>query len=197
MELEEMKTLWEAMSQKVEKQQTMTDKLILEMTKARYKNRFTKITTIETIASVICFATAFIVLLNFQKFDTWYLVACGIFAIIFLVSIPIAVLQQWSKIRNLNIGAGNFKDVLNQYVHYKASMLRMQRISIYLNFPFLFIVFLLSNKILNNRDFVQEGIGWVWLIPAFLFLYFFSRWGYGQYVKITNSAEDILKELED
>jgi hypothetical protein len=197
MELEEMKTLWEAMSQKIEKQQTMTEKLILEMTKTRYKNRFAKITTFETMASVICFAMAFIVMLNFQKLDTWYLVVCGVFAIIFLVSIPIAVLQLWSKIRNLNIGVGNFKDVLNQYVHYKASMLRMQRISIYLNFPFLLIVFLLSNKIINNRDFIQEGISWFWLIPAFLFLYFFSRWGYRHYVKITNSAEDILKELEE
>jgi hypothetical protein len=197
MELEEMKTLWEAMSQKVEKQQTMTDKLILEMTKARYKNRFTKITMFETMGTIICFAMAFIVILNFQKLDTWYLATSGIFAIAFLVAMPILVLQLWSKMRNLNLGGGNFKDVLNQYANYKASMLRMQRVSIYLNFPFLLIVFLLSNKIMNNRDFIQEGIGWFWMIPALIFLYFFSRWGYGQYVKITNSAEEILKELEE
>lgn len=197
MELDEMKTLWEAMSQKVEKQQTITDKLILEMTRARYKNRFAKITAYETLATVICFAAAFIVSVNFQKLDTWYLVASGIFAITFLVSIPILVLQSWSKIRNLNIGMGNFKDVLKQYANYKTAILRMQRIAIYLNFPFLLVVFLLSNKIINNRDFIQEGISWFWLIPAFLFLYFFSRWGYNQYVKITNSAENILKELEE
>lgn len=197
MELEEMKTLWEEMSQKIERQQTMTDKLILEMTKARYKNRFAKITAYETMGTVICFAMAFIIIVNFQKLDTWYLVASGLLAITFLIPIPILVLWFWNKIRNLNIGLGNFKDVLNQYAKYKADILRIQRVAIYLNFPFLLAALLLSNKIMNDRDFIQEGIVWFWMIPIFLFLYLFSRWGYGQYVKITNSAEDILKELEE
>ncbi len=40
MELEEMKTLWEEMSLKVEKQQIVTDQLIMEMTQQKYKNKF-------------------------------------------------------------------------------------------------------------------------------------------------------------
>lgn len=197
MELEEMKTLWEAMSLKVEKQQTMTDKLILEMTKTRYKNRFAKITAFETMGTIVCFGMAFVIILNFQKLDTWYLLASGILSIPILIALPIIVLSLWSKMRNLNIGTGNFKEVLNQYAKYKTDMLRTQRIGIYLNFPFMFAALLLSNKIMNDRDFIQEGNGWLWMIPAVLFLYLFSKWGYRQYVSVTNSAEDILKELEE
>lgn len=197
MELDEMKTLWEAMSQKVEKQQTITDRLILEMTKVRYKNRFTKITMYEKMGTLICFAMAFIVFVNFKKLDTWYLVTSGVFAITFLVVLPIWVLQLWSKIRNLNIGVENFKEVLNQYARYKSEILKVQRIGIYLNFPFLIVAMLLANKIMNNKDFLDEGVAWFWLIPAILFLYLFSRWAYNHYVRITSSAEEILKELEE
>ena len=35
MELEEMKTLWEEMSQKVEKQQLVTDQIIMDMTQQK------------------------------------------------------------------------------------------------------------------------------------------------------------------
>ena len=40
MELEEMKVLWQEMSQQVEKQKSLTDKLIIEMTQQKYAQKF-------------------------------------------------------------------------------------------------------------------------------------------------------------
>lgn len=197
MELDEMKTLWEEVSQKVEKQQTMTDKLILEMTKARYKNRFNKITAYEASGTVICISMAIIVIINFEKLDSWYLVVSGIFAVFFLIALPFVVLRTLNQIRNLNIGMGNFKEVLNQYAKLQDKLLQIQRFGIYFNVIFLFVSFLLAGKIMNNIDILLDGAPWFWMIPAGLFLYFISRWSYGHYVRITKSAEDILKELEE
>ena len=197
MELDEMKILWQEMNQKIEKQKSLTDNIIMEMTKERYKNRFAKITAYETGGTVVCFAMVLVVLFNFNKLDTWYLAASGIFAIVFLIGLPILVLRSLYQIRNLNIGMGNFKEVLNQYAKQQANLLRLQRFRIYFNVIFLFVSLLLAGKIMNNKDLLLEGTPWLWMIPAGLFLYFFSRWGYGHYVRITKSAEDILKELKN
>ena len=196
MELEEMKILWEELNQKIEKQKNLTDSIIMEMTKQRYKNRFTKITAFETTGTVVCLAMVLIVILNFNKLDTWYLKASGIFAVVFLIGLPVAVLSQLYQIRNLNIGLGDFKEVLNQYARHQTNLLRIQRVGIYFNVIFLFVSLLLAGKIMNNKDLLLEGTPWLWMIPAGIFLYFVSRWSYGHYVRITKSAEDILKELE-
>ena len=197
MELDEMKILWEEMNQKIENQKTLTDNIIMEMTRERFKNRFAKITAFETAGTVVCFAMVLVVLFNFNKLDTWYLAGSGIFAIVFLIALPIAVLRGLYEIRNLNIGMGNFKEVLNQYAKQQSNLLRIQRFGIYFNVIFLFVSLLLAGKIMNNKDLLREGPPWFWMIPAGLFLYFISRWSYGHYVRITKSAEDILKELEN
>jgi hypothetical protein len=88
MELEEMQTLWNELSAKVEKQNTLTHQLIVNMTTERYKNKFQKIKVYESIASVVAAVLAFAVLLNLGKLDTWYLLACGIFTTAHLLLLP-------------------------------------------------------------------------------------------------------------
>jgi len=70
MELEEMKTLWEEMSQKVEKQQLVTDQIIMDMTQQKYTSKFSKIFLYESLGTVICFAMAVYILFNIEKLDT-------------------------------------------------------------------------------------------------------------------------------
>ncbi len=196
MELDEMKILWEEMNQKIEKQKTLTNTIIMEMTKTRYKNKFNKITAFETAGTVICFGMVLAIIFNFEKLDTWYLAGSGIFAIAFLIGLPFAVLSQLYQIRNLNIGMGDFKEVLNQYAKHQHVLLLIQRIGIYMNVVFMFVSLLLAGKIMNNKDLMLEGPVWFWMIPAGIVLYLFSRWSYRHYERITKSAEDILKELE-
>ena len=40
MELEEMQTVWSQMSDQLEQQQKLTDKIIIDMTQQKFKNRF-------------------------------------------------------------------------------------------------------------------------------------------------------------
>ena len=52
-------------------------------------------------------------------------------------------------------------------------------------------------KLMRNTDIFQESMIWIWYAPfGMLFLYLFSMWVYKGYKKATNSAEEILKDLE-
>ena len=201
MELDKMKTLWDEMSLEVEKQKKLTDKIIMDMTQERYKNKFTKISTYETIGAVICFIAAVAILVNFNKLDTWYLMLCGIFSILYLFVLPIAVLRSISQIKAINITENTYKKTLLNFTKHKKQMLFIQQLGIYINFIFLIFFFPVAQKLLTNKDiFTYNNNAWSWQIPvisiAIIAMILMSRWGYKCYKNIAKSAEITLKELE-
>jgi hypothetical protein len=200
MELEEMKTLWSEMSEEVEKQKCLTDKLIIDMTQERYKNRFDKILLFESIGTVVCFIIAVFLVANLGKLDNWYLLTFGIFTIFFLILLPILTLRSIYRIKGLNIAKNSYKETIVGFAKAKKELLFTQRLGIYLSFVLSIVIMPVASKILNGIDFFTiEHSAWFWLfLPIlFIFLFFFSRWGYRCYKSITNSAENVLKELEN
>ena len=199
MEIEQMKELWGQLSQKVEQQEQLTDQLILDMTQERYTNRFDKILTYESIGAVICFIAALFLMLDFDKLDTWYLKASGIFILLFLISLPILVLRSLIKIKSLDISQTDFRQTIVGYERAKNELLVLQRFGIYLSFVLALLVLPVSLKIFKNQDFFKtshDASLWIAIGVFFIFLIFFAKWGYGCYQRITNSAEDLLKDLE-
>lgn len=199
MDIIEMKLLWEDMSQKIDQQKTLTDKLIIDMTQERYTNKFNKIFMYESIGAFICFASAIFIMINLGKLDTWYLLTCGIITLVFLLALPILVLRSISRIKRLDISKNNYRDTLVGFARAKNELLLTQRLGISLSFVLALIIMPVASKILNNKDFftMEHGVKLWFAIPIlFVFLFFFSRWGYKCYKSITNSAENILKELE-
>jgi len=199
MELEEMKTLWSEMSKEVEKQKSLTDKLIIDMTQERYTNKFNKILIYESMGAVICFAAAIFLIVNLGKLDTWYLLTLGIITITFLLLLPVLVLRSISRIKRLNIATNNYKETLVGFARAKKELLFTQRLGIYLSFVLVLVIMPVTSKIVDNKDFFtmeHSAKIWFFLPVLFIFLFFFSRWGYKCYKSIANSAEDILKELE-
>lgn len=200
MELEEMKTLWNEMSLEIEKQKSLTDKIIIDMTQKRYTNKFNTVLIYESIGAVVCFAIAFFLIANLGKLDTWYLLTFGIFTISFLLVLPILVLRSINRIKRLNITTNSYKETIVGFARAKKELLTTQRIGIYMSFILALVIMPVASKILNNKDFfVMEHSAKFWfLLPVFiLFLFFFTRWGYSCYKNITNSAENVLKELDD
>jgi hypothetical protein len=54
-----------------------------------------------------------------------------------------------------------------------------------------------ASKIGNGKDLFVETAAWYIYVPVMgVFLFFFARWGYGCYKRITKSAENLLRELE-
>lgn len=197
MELKELETLWSEMSQELETQKKLTNELIMNMTQTKYSNKFQKISTYETIGGVICILAAIFVLSQFSLLDTWYLQLCGLFTVIFLILLPVLTLNSLRRIQKLNIADGNIKDTLVSFSKAKKQLLFLQRLGIYLSFILMFTVLPVAGKIMNGKDlFVESSILYIYLPIMAIFIFFFARWGYGCYKSITNSAENILKELE-
>jgi hypothetical protein len=197
MELKELETLWSELSHELENQKKLTNELIMNMTQEKYSNKFQKISTFETIGAVICFAIGIYILAKFSMLDTWYLQVCGLVTVVFLFLLPVLTLNSLRRIQKINVADSNFKETLLGFTKAKNQLLFLQRLGIYLSFILMFTILPVASKIMKGKDlFLNTKIWFVYLPIMAVFLFFFTRWGYGCYKSITNSAEDILKELE-
>ncbi len=199
MQLEEMKSMWEDMSQHMEQQKFLTDKLIKDMTKERYTNKFSKLQLFESFGAFICFASAIYLAFNFYKLDTWYLMTFGVFTLLSLIVLPIVTLRKINNIKKLNISDGSYKEVIVKYHKSKRGLIITQKFNAYLSVALAFTVLPVTSKILNNRNlFESDHINSLWIYIGILlvFLFFLTRWGIKGYKNVTNSAEIILKELD-
>lgn len=200
MELEEMKTLWENMSEKINHQNILTKKIIMEITQQKYRAKFSKLQFIETMGSVVCFVFGIYLIIHFAKLDTWYLQAMGVFILIPLFVLPFMTLHYLSKMKRLNLASFSYKETLEKFTTYKTRLLLTQRVGLIASVLFFFAVLPVANKVMNNKDmFATESpsVPWVFIGFVFVLLLFFMRWGYGKYKKITHAAENILKDLQD
>ncbi|PKB44472.1 hypothetical protein AX016_2691 [Cellulophaga sp. RHA19] len=199
MNIEDMQNVWEKMGQDLEHQKKLTNTLILKMTQERFTNKFSKLATYETLGALICFIAAFVIVLNFNKLDTWYLILCGILLTTYFVALPAFVLKSLYAIKAIKIDVASFASTLKKYVKAKNKLMLAQQLGIYLNFAALLLVIPVFSKLFKDKDvFVTTNAIWYWLLPILITLMIFvSKWGYNCYKKITNSAETLLKELED
>ena len=199
MELEEMKGLWNEMSIEVEKQKTLTSKLIVEMTEQKFNNKLRKISIPETVGAVLCFLMALFVLVNFNKLDTWYFIISGVFTIAYLVLIPLFVLKSIGNMKRVNISENNYKQTIQDFAKSKKQFFLIQQLSQFLGVILIITSMLLSAKILNDKDLLVMGSkALIWTVPIMMiFLYFFSRWGIKCYRNATMQAEDLLNELNN
>ncbi len=197
MDLEEIQAVWSEMSDQLEQQKKLTDKIILDMTQDRYTRKFSTISKVETLGAIICFVSALYFLFNFYQLDTWYLQLCGAFSIAFLIGLPILTLRSLGKIQKINIIDKNIKDTLVTYSKAKNKVLAIQRLGIFLSFIFMMTCLPVFSKLMKDKDIFLQGSFPIWYVVIMgVFLAIFARWGYGCYKKITQSAEGILKELE-
>lgn len=199
MELEELQASWIAMSQELEKQKRLTNEIILKMTQDRFQKKFSTLRSFETVGAIICYIMAGMIFFSFEKLDTWYLQTSGVLTIGFLIVLPTFVLKSLKKIQNLDILNGSYKENLLIYIKEKNKLLRLQQIGIYLSYLLLFLVVPVFTKIISNKNIFLSNfkpLQGLALFVALVLMFFFTRWGYRSYKKITNSAEDVLRDLE-
>jgi len=199
MELEEMKTLWETMSRKVESQELLTDKLIMEMTQQKYKNKFSTLSMYETTGAIICIITAGVIVFNLDKMTAWYNMVCSIIAIVLLVGMPIISLHAIYGLRRIDIAKNSFKTALGSFMKKKRRLLLIQQLAVPFSCSILFFTLPVFSMIMNDKDFFQQQHSpwfWIFIAGVVVGVFFFARWGYGCYKRVTASAEDLLRELE-
>ncbi len=198
MELEEMQATWSQMTAELENQKKLTDTLIMEMTKERFKNKIGVISKYEGMGTVICFLAAIVLISRFSELDTWYLLGSGIFTVAYLIVLPVLVLRSIRNMKNIDLTDKNYRETLLEYAKRKKQFLWTQKIGIYLNFGLLIASLPVAVKVLRGKDIFVTNINLVyWYIPIMVvFLVVFSIWAYGNYKKIADSASHTLEELE-
>ena len=199
MELEELRSLWEELSDQLDKQKKLTDEIIKDMTQQKYKNKFQRLRTYETFGAIVCFLMAIYIMLNFGKLDAWYLQVCGGLTLFFLILMPVLVLRSIRQIQQIRIEEYNYKETIVAFERAKRNLLMLQQFSVYLSLGLFFVSIPVASKLLSGKDFfLIERSFWFYPFVAlvFGFLLYFIRWGYRCYKNITSSAELILKELD-
>ena len=200
MELEELQANWMAMSQELEKQKKLTNEIILKMTRNNYRNKFSKLTNYETVGAIICYTLSGFILLNFWKLDTLYLKLAGVFTLAFLTVLPTLVLGALKRIKNLDILTKSYRENLITYTKEKKRLLKLQQIAIAVSFISLLFSPALALKLLRDKTLILSELKpeqVIAILFVVLLMVFVSRWGYGGYKKVTNSAEALLRDLED
>lgn len=193
-----MKRTWGEMSNEIDKQKKLTDKLIIIMTQQKYNNVLRGISIPETIGAVICFATVLFVAFNFNKLDTWYLQLSGLLSLIILIVLPVLSLRSIQKMNAINISKNNLKQTIIDFNKAKQQFNTVQKTGFYMSFIILIISLPVASKLLSNKDLFLEEKVWLWYIPfGFLFLYLFAKMVYKYYKKSTTNAENLLKELDN
>ncbi|MBQ0733307.1 hypothetical protein [Aquimarina celericrescens] len=200
MELEEMQAVWSQMSDQIEKQKKLTDKMIIMMTQEKYRNKMNRIAYPEMIGGVVCYAIAIVILLNISKLDNWYSLLSGIISLIVLLILPILTLRSINRMRNLNIAGNSYKQTLIQYSRAKKQFHKLTTVGYYLGFVLMFTIMPVTSKIIKGRDFFTETKNpWFFVIAipvAITFFILFSRWALKCYKNNINSAESLIKELK-
>ncbi|WP_405396938.1 hypothetical protein [Maribacter sp. Asnod2-G09] len=199
MKLEELQSAWTQMSDELNHQKKLTNQIILDMTKQKYQNKFSTITKYETLGAVVCFAIALFVLLNFGKLDTWYLQVCGVLTLSFLIVLPTMVLTTLKRIKNIDILNGSYKENLKFYLKTKNRLLRLQQIGIAVGFIGLLFIVPVTSKIISNKNVFLTNLKteqYVVFAVTLIVMVFFCRWAYKGYLKVTQSAQELIQELE-
>ena len=70
MELEELKTTWQEMSQQLTKQHELTHKMIMDMTKLKFSNKIKTIANYEGLGAIILLIASIYILVHIKMFDT-------------------------------------------------------------------------------------------------------------------------------
>lgn len=200
MELEEIQNLWADLSEQVEKQKKLTDKMIIDMTQQKYNQKLHKIAKPEMIGALICFTQAGLILFNIHKLDNWYNLLFGILSLLILIVLPILSLNALRKLQRIDLYNNTYKDTLLKYTSYKSEFKKVMRLGGYISFLLMFLILPVFTKIFKNKD-IFEDISNPWVIVLFsaiaiVFMIFFSRWVFKCYTNNIDDAEKLIEELQ-
>ena len=198
MELEELKGLWKDMSEELDRQKILTDQMVVEMTRQKYRDKLNQISLPETVGTLVCFAMAAYALFNFDKLDTWYLVLCGVISIAFCLVLPILSLRSIHKMKRIDLRQSSYRESLVRYAKEKDRFVKVQKAGYYLGFIFSLAVLPVAGKLMRGKDLLLDAKLWIWYIPlALVFHFLFSKWVWKHYSSVAKGAQNLLEELKD
>ncbi len=200
MNLEEMQQTWTDLSVKLDKQQKLTNSLIMQMTQQRYQSKIGVISFYESIGALICVLLGVYILFNFNRLDDNLHIILGTLTLLVLLGLPAVVLWSIRRLKQVNIFNSSLKETIIQFNKRRRFFLLIQKLGVFFAYPMFFGSMPVFSKVMGNKSmFESEGSVSLYVFIAIwtVLLFFFARWGYTKYKNITNRAGAILKELNE
>jgi membrane protein insertase Oxa1/YidC/SpoIIIJ len=195
MELEEMKSNWDEMSKRIEKQEILNNHLIEKMTHQKYKSKLEKIGNSEYIGSLTCYLAATYLIINFTKIEEFIFQLLCIITILLLFTLPIISLKSLRGMKNISIHTAKYSETIKTFMHRKMKFYKLQRINMILAFLLLIILLPVLASI-YGKDINSITNFWTIIVPVFIAFFAsfsFITWRY--YSKILKNLEKELRDL--
>ena len=166
------------------------------MTKANYQSKLKKIWIPEIIGSAVSLGAVLYILMDFQKFNAWYLEVCAIISVIVLMLLPFLSIRSVRRLQSLNISRNSFKESLLEYAKRKKGFIAVQKLSFVLGALLLVVILPVMGKLIGGKDVFTSSWLWIWYSIGFVFFSFCARLVFRHFQKSVSEAELSLKELE-
>ncbi len=197
MELDELKSSWETLSRKMEKQHQLNAKLIEQMTNHNYNHRLNNIARPEFAGSIICFIMAIALIWNFNALDTTLLRVFGGFCVLFLIVLPVLSIQSIRGLQSIQMRLSTYKDTLREFTIQRIRFQKIQKLNVIFSFIFMIAFAPVSVKLLAGKDISQNITLWLTILPfSLLVLYIVTKWVLSHYNHTLKRAEELLAEIE-
>ena len=195
MELEEMKTEWNKLSTKVEKQEKLTEEVIEKLVKYKYKTGLKRISIPEYAGTLICYVGAAWLIINFGKLDGGMYRFFGAVIILLLFILPVISLRSVTGISRIKIATGTYAETIRDFARQKIKFQKLQKINVSLALG-LFVISLPVLANIQGKDISAIPNFWVFFPMSILLILMFSWWVLRNYNNALREAEEMLKELD-
>lgn len=197
MEINELKTVWEDLTQRLEDQKQMTRKIVLQMTHEKTKNRLGRLIKFEMLSALNILFIVWIVI-NFEKLDNWVTQIGGVVSILIFGVGVLSSAEFIMKARKVNLARDTIKDTI---LHFKAVQnlyRRNLKVSKVMGLTILFSFLPVTLKIANDIDIFENPEIW-WLALAICLvlcgaIFYVVYRGYRGNIESVNK---LLDELQD
>lgn len=197
MELEEMKNLWEGMSDRIEKQERLTKNLIGSVTEEKYHSKLKKIKYSEIIGAIVCYLGAIYLIMNFMKIDPLAEKIFAVIAIGLLLTLPIISLSSLNGMQKVKISSKTYLDTLNDFGRRKIRFQKFQKLNVSLGL-FLILVAIPVLSAIKGVDLSETEHFWSLTFPISIIAFLgFAFWVLSSYNKSLEATEKLLSEINN
>jgi hypothetical protein len=195
MELEDMKATWEELSNRVEKQEILTNQMIEKMTQQKINSNLNKIGYSEYAGTLVCYLGAAYLSVNFTKIEEPIMQLFGAVSIALLLLLPIISLQSVRAIKRVNIASKTYVETIRTFALQKIKFQKLQKLNVSLGLLLMLITVPVLSAI-QGKDLSQISNFWTVIFPFFvLFFLAFAYWVLRYYNKALKEAERMLAEI--
>ncbi len=196
MELDDFKSTWNDMSNRVNEKQKLNPKLFDKMNKRKFHSHLKKIVLPEILGSAVCIGSAVFIGFNFDKLDKTSFQIVGVVAVLLFLILPaISIMSIQQLYRGVEINKP-YADALKEFAFQKIKFCKLQKLNLTLSYLLLVAVILLSTRLFGKNEITESKYFFVF---AFTFGYslflLFSKWVFRSYNKTIRQTENLLKEL--